>query len=189
MPILIKGAAGINAAEGENTNAGLAPGRKSSLSEVHVTLEVYESWVRVEAVESWVDVEKHHPVGALLKSLLQPLKPVVIVFEADVSSRDVVRRDVPLSRELDEIIQLLLRFLLLTRESKSAGILGPDQGRATRSRNRLFKFFNGLLVHSLLRVRESQIPARCKETRIQLHGLLALTYRLVPAVRKVIYKS
>jgi hypothetical protein len=84
------------------------------LFEVHPTLQVNKSGVRMKAVEPGIDLEKGHPISTILKGFFQPLKGLILVFQPNINSCDVIGRKVLLLREFDQTLQFVLRFLRIT---------------------------------------------------------------------------
>src|SRR6266568_7434445 len=117
----------------------------------------------MQRVEHWPAREMLHHRHVFLISLVQVFKGSILIAEAGVNDRKVVRRDVALLRQLVLLVEYLQRFITFARGG--VGIcqygVGIPSLRRILPRDNLLHLSDGLLIHSLsdISLRELKVTA------------------------------
>ena len=109
---------------GERPKAEMSADKARSIGEVESMLESDEAGIGAKRIEFGFDFQEHQAVGAIGERFFEPVHGRIVFSQAQKNSRNVVRRDVLLSRLPLQLIEEFLRFRVVSGKGRGMGERG-----------------------------------------------------------------
>src|ERR1700742_3993689 len=147
--------------------------------------ELAEARVFAERVEHRLDVEVCEEACALVEGAREVFERACVVAESEMHERRVVCGDESLTRALFQLREKHARLPAVSGLAADVAEVRLEREAAARMFDRAFERRAGFRARAFLRERESHVPVREHEGRVERERALVLLYRLVEAAREV----